>query len=144
VPQLNVALVPAPDQVVVRLAGDADLMTAPLITDAVVQAAGLGTRHVVVDVAGARFWDCSGLHALVGFTADMTAAGRDCRIVGASPATRRLITAASLTDRLHLDGPLNVVADAPPSPRRPMGQHGAPPHGRVDQLAAAGAPAVLH
>jgi anti-anti-sigma factor len=142
VPQLNVALVPAPEQVVVRLVGDADLMTAPLITDALVQAAGLGTRHVVVDVAGVRFWDCSGLHVLAGFTTDMTAAGRACRIVGASRATRRLITAGSLTDRLDLDGPLNVVADAPPSPRRPMGDGGIPPQGTVDQLAAA--PAVLH
>src|SRR4051795_12286629 len=87
VPLLNVALVPAPDQVVVRLAGDADLMTAPLITRALVEAATLGTRHVVVDISGTRFWDCSGLHALADFTADLAAAGRACRIVGATPAT---------------------------------------------------------
>jgi anti-anti-sigma factor len=141
VPQLNVALVPAPDQVIVRLAGDADLMTAPLITEALVRAAGLGTRNVVVDVAGTRFWDCSGLHVLVGFTTDMTAAGRACRIVGAPRATRQLIMAASLTDRLDLDGPLNVVAADLPSPRRPAAD-GVPPHGWVAELA--GAPAVLH
>jgi anti-anti-sigma regulatory factor len=58
VPQLNAALVPAPDQVVVRLAGDADLSTAPTIAEALTRAAGLGTRQVVVDVAGAHFWDC--------------------------------------------------------------------------------------
>ena len=105
--QLNVALVPAPDQVVVRLTGDADLSTRPPVADALTQAAGLGTRQVVVDVAGARFWDCSGLHALAEFTADLAAAGRSCRIVGAlaghPPADRRWPTS---TDRLELDGPL--------------------------------------
>jgi hypothetical protein len=47
VPLLNVALVPAPDQVVVRLTGDADLSTVPLLDDALAQAAGLGTRGLV-------------------------------------------------------------------------------------------------
>ena len=51
-PQLTVALVPAPDQVVVRLSGDADLSTAPVMTDALTRAAGLRPRQVVVDLAG--------------------------------------------------------------------------------------------
>jgi anti-anti-sigma factor len=104
VPQLNAALVPAPDQVVVRLTGDADLSTAPTIAEALTRAAGLGTRQVVVDVAGAHFWDCSGLHVLVGFTRELSAAGRACRIVGALPVTRRLISMAYLADHLQLDG----------------------------------------
>jgi anti-anti-sigma factor len=131
VPLLNVALVPAPDQVVVRLTGDADLSTSGLIADALLQAAGLGTRQVVVDVAGVRFWDCSGLHALVACTRDLRNDGRSCRIVGALPATRRLIAAARLTDELAIDGALTV----PPAPlpevrertgtpgRRPVGGH---------------------
>ncbi len=103
-PQLNAALVPAPDQVVVRLVGDADLSMAPLVADALSQAAGLGTRQVVVDVARARFWDCSVLHALAGFTRQLSAADRACRIVGALPETRRLIGMANLAGRLQLDG----------------------------------------
>jgi len=151
VPLLNVALVPAPDQVVVRLAGDADLMTAPLITRALVEAATLGTRHVVVDVSGTRFWDCSGLHALADFTADLAAAGRACRIVGATPATRRLLSAASLTDQLELDGPLDAGTTPPlavgnfaegRAPHRPA-TGAIPSQGRMHQLVTAGAPAVL-
>src|SRR4051812_50066113 len=88
-------------------------MTAPLITRALVEAATLGTGHVVVDVSGTRFWDCSGLHALADFTADLAAAGRACRIVGATPATRRLLSAASLTDQLELDGPLDAGTTPP-------------------------------
>jgi hypothetical protein len=66
---------------------------------------------------------------------------------------RRLISAALFTDRLDLDGPLNVVADPPPpvpagniaaheSPHRPAADGDVPPHGRGEQLVAAGGPAV--
>jgi anti-anti-sigma factor len=130
-PLLNVTLVPAPDRVVVRVTGDADLSTASLIADALSQSAGLGTRQVVVDVAGTHFWDCSGLHALREFTAELAAEGRSCRIVGAPARTRRLISAAGLENRLELDGPLTRPApvradDAPnwawaPAPRAGSG-----------------------
>jgi anti-anti-sigma factor len=106
VPQLRVALVPAPDQVVVRLTGDADLSTAPVVTEALTRAARLRTRQVVVDLACARFWDSSGLSALAEFTTELAADGRACRIVGALPRTRRLIGMANLTGSLLLDGPL--------------------------------------
>jgi anti-anti-sigma factor len=114
VPLLNVALVPAPDQVVVRLTGDADLSTVPLLTDALAQAAGLGTHHLVVDVAAARFWDSSALRALATVSAELKIAGRSCRIVGAGAATRRLVRAADLGDCLDLDG--LVVERATPEP----------------------------
>jgi anti-anti-sigma factor len=118
---LNVALVPAPDQVVVRFTGDADLSTLPVITEALGHAAAQGTRQVVVDLAAARFWDCSGLHALVAFTRELAADGRSCRIVGALADTRRLIGLAYLTHRLVLDGAI------PAGPaRRALPRHGAP------------------
>ena len=103
-PQLNVALVPAPDQVVLRLTGDVDLSTSPVVADALVRAAGLGTPQVVVDLGSARFWDCSGLHELVTFTKELRSAGRSCRLVGAQPATRRLIGMANLASDLQIDG----------------------------------------
>jgi anti-anti-sigma factor len=143
VPPLNVALVPGPDQVVVRLTGDADLSTVPLVADALAQGAGLGTRQVVVDVAGAHFWDCSGLRALAEFTSDLAASGRSCRIVGALAATRRLIGLADLTDHLVLDGPLPAQPVRPPVParpaaraRRPVGVHPVPVRGAQSPVAA--------
>lgn len=154
-PQLNVALVPGPDQVVVRLRGDADLSTTPLLTDALLQSAGLGSTQVVVDVAGTRFWDCSGLTALARFTADLAAAGRACRIVGAPAATRRLIVLAALGDDLVLDGPVqpsavvaaepepNVVAELP-APRALDQPAFSASSRRAEHLAAAGAAARRH
>ena len=127
-PLLNVALVPAPAQVVVRLTGESDLSTAALLADALTQAAALGTDSVVVDVAAVTFWDCSGLHALSAFTAELSAAGRSCRLVGAPAATRRLIGAAVMTDNLVLDGPL---PERPaPAPRQPT--EGRPADGRTE------------
>jgi anti-anti-sigma factor len=143
VPPLNVALVPGPDQVVVRLTGDADLSTVPLLADALTQGAGLGTRQVVVDLAGASFWDCSGLHALATFTGDLAAAGRSCRIVGALAATRRLIGLADLSNRLVRDGPLPAQPASPPAlprrampARRPVSGHPVPARGAQPPVAA--------
>ena len=116
-PLLNVALVPAPDLVVVRLTGESDLSTAAQLSDALSQAAGLGTDSVVVDVAAVRFWDCSGLHALTDFTADLARAGRQCRLVGATAATRRLVVLAGFAPALALDGPVHHPAVRPaPAP----------------------------
>ena len=112
-PLLNVALVPAPDQTVVRLTGEVDLSSAGLLADALRQAGRLETESVVVDVAQVRFWDCSGLHALADFTAELARAGRRCRIVGATPATRRLIVLADFAPALVLDGPVHLPAVTP-------------------------------
>ena len=118
---LNVALVPAPDQVVVRLTGDADLSTLPVITEALGHGASLGTRQVVIDLA---------------------AAGRSCRIVGALTDTRRLIGLAYLTHRLVLDGavparPAHRALPRQGAPaRRPVTGHSVPMHGAQPPVGA--------
>src|SRR3954453_15068761 len=119
VPLLNVALVPAPDQVVVRLSGDADLSSVPLLTDALAQAGGLGPAGLVVDVAAARFWDSSALRALATISAELGRAGRGSPIGGAGPATRRLVRAADLLDVLELDGPIVERAAQEPAVPQP-------------------------
>jgi len=140
---LNVALVPGPDQVVVRFTGEADLATSPVITEALGRAALLGTAKVVVDVATTKFWDVSGLHALVVFTGELAAAGRSCRIVGALSDTRRLIALADLADHLVLDGTVPVPPRRPAArprsgaaARRPPAGHPVPDHGGQPPVAA--------
>ena len=143
-PLLNVALVPAPDQVVVRVTGEADLSTTALLTDALAQAGSLRTRQVVVDVAGVRFWDLSCLYVLTEFTADLAAFGRSCRIVGAPQATRRLISLAALADGLNLDGPLRELplptTATLPTARRPVPEHPLRRRASGDLVPAGGAP----
>ena len=115
-PHLQTAVVPAPDQVVVRLTGDVDVPAVPRLTSALEEAAVAGRGAVVVDVAGARFRDCSGLQALAVFTDALVPAGRHCRIVGAPAVTRRLVRSAGLDGRLELDGPVDPADPRPAVP----------------------------
>ncbi len=123
VPHLHIAVVRGPDQVVVRLTGDVDVPAAGRLDRALQEAAVAGRGAVVVDVAGARFRDCSGLRVLALFSDALVPAGRSCRVVGAPAATRRLVRSAGLGDRLELDGPVDEVAPRPaaplPTPRTP-------------------------
>ena len=132
-PLLTVALVPAPERIVVRLTGETDLSTAPILCDGLTRAAAHGTRTLIVDVAGVRFWDCSGLHALADLTAGLRSTGRQCRIVGAGRATRRLIAMADFTTALDLDGPV-VRTDRPH--RRPTSPRAAPSWERPVEIPA--------
>jgi anti-anti-sigma factor len=100
------------------MAGEADLSTDAQLRESLDRAAAYGTRCVVVDVSLARFWDCSGLHALADVTARLRAADRQCRIVGATAPARQLIAMAAFTGALDLDGPVDAVAAALVRPRR--------------------------
>jgi anti-anti-sigma factor len=111
VPLLTVAHVPAHEGIaVLRLTGDADLSTLPLLAGALAHAVDTGAEHVVVEAAEVRFWDSSNLRALAAVTTELTASGRTCRIVGAGAATRRLIQAADYGSVLDLDGPGSAAA----------------------------------
>jgi anti-anti-sigma factor len=116
VPHLQIAVVRAPDQVVVRLTGDVDVPVAGRLRRALQEAAVAGRGTVVVDVAGARFQDCSGLRVLAVFSDALVPAGRSCRVVGAPAATRHLIRSAGFGDRLELDGPVDEVDPRPAAP----------------------------
>ncbi|WP_157937021.1 STAS domain-containing protein [Geodermatophilus chilensis] len=132
-PHLQIAVVRVPDQVVVRLTGDVDVLAAPRLTQALQEAALIGRGAVVVDVAGARFRDCSGLQVLAVFSDALVPAGRRCRVVGAPAATRHLVRSAGLGERLELDGPVDEVDPRPavplPTPRTPSpARRAAPPY----------------
>lgn len=101
-PPLLTALVPGTDRVVVRLLGEADIASSPRIAEALSAAAAHGAPLVVVDVAGVRFWDVSGLHALATFTREMATSGRQVQVVGATARTRRLVGLADFTHALRL------------------------------------------
>ena len=118
-PHLHIAVVRGPDQVVVRLTGDVDVPAAGRLDRALQEAAVSGRGAVVVDVAGARFRDSSGLRVLAVFSDTLIPAGRSCRVVGAPAATRRLVRSAGLGDRLELDGPVDEVDPRPAAPRTP-------------------------
>jgi len=99
VPLLTVSVAPAADRVVVRLAGEADLSTRPLLDQGLADAAAEGDP-IEVDLGAVRFFDASCLGALGVFRARLSASGRTCRLVGVPPRTRRIIDLAGLGDLL--------------------------------------------
>jgi anti-sigma B factor antagonist len=99
VPLLTVDVAPAADRVVVRLTGEADLSTRPLLDRGLQDAAAAG-NPVEVDLGAVRFFDSSCLGTLGSFSARLSAGGRTCRLVGVPPRTRRIIDLAGLGDLL--------------------------------------------
>jgi anti-anti-sigma factor len=99
VPLLTVAVAPSPDRVVVRLEGEADLSTRPLLDRGLSEAAAAGDP-VEVDLGGVRFFDSSCLGVLGAFSARLGASGRTCRLVAVPPRTRRLIGLTGLDELL--------------------------------------------
>jgi anti-anti-sigma factor len=95
VPLLTVAVAPAADRVVVRLAGEADLSTRPLLARGLEDAAASGDP-VEVDLGEVRFFDSSCLGALHSFSDRQSAGGRSCRLVAVPPRTRRLLELTGL------------------------------------------------
>jgi anti-sigma B factor antagonist len=99
VPLLTVAVAPAADRVVVRLAGEADLSTRSVLDQGLHEAAAAGDP-VEVDLGDVTFFDSSCLGTLGAFTARLGASGRTCRLVGVPPRTQRIIDLAGLGDLL--------------------------------------------
>jgi anti-sigma B factor antagonist len=55
-----------PDRVVLRLAGEFDVYTAPQLRERVIELVDGGTRHVLADLREVTFLDSTGLGALIG------------------------------------------------------------------------------
>lgn len=98
-PLLRVSVVRIDDAVVVRLDGELDLATAPLVADAIRAAdEQVPVHRVVVDAEQLTFADASGLEPLLAVH-DRLGPGA-VQLRNAGPALRRLLQLLSLTDAL--------------------------------------------
>ncbi len=95
--------------VVVTVAGEVDMTTAPGLTKAFDGVAG-SVRKVVVDLGGVTFLDSSGLNALVRGRRELAAADIELSVVAPPPGlARRVIGIAQLDSTL---APVDSLADA--------------------------------
>lgn len=101
-PILRVDVVRIDDAAVVRLDGELDFGTAPLVEDALRQAEEAERlRRVVVDASQLTFVDASGLDPLVAASERL---GPGCmRIRSPQPPVRRVLELLSLTELFELD-----------------------------------------
>ena len=76
------------DHVVLVLAGDVDIHTAPQVRDRLAALQAEGAKSVVVDLSGVGFLDSSALGALVAAHRELEAEGGSLKLAAPEPAER--------------------------------------------------------
>lgn len=90
------------DRVVVRLTGELDLASAPILERALTDADVTGAPLVVLDLDGLEFVDSTGLRAILMAHSDSSDKGREFAITPGSPQVQRLLSITSVTDHLRV------------------------------------------
>jgi anti-sigma B factor antagonist len=88
-------------QVVVAVAGEVDMATAPQLGEVLGAQTGV---DLVVDLSGVPFLDSSGLSVLVRKRADLAGTGRTLRVIGEQDNVRKILEVTGLLGPLHGDG----------------------------------------
>lgn len=99
------------DVVLVRLSGEADLHTAPLLRDALDQAIETEAETLVVDLGGVTFVDSMMLGVLLGTTRRMAERGMEMRIVVDDPHVLRIFELTLLDRVLRLYPTLELAVE---------------------------------
>jgi anti-sigma B factor antagonist len=99
------------DVAVVRLSGEADLHTAPILRDALDEAIGSGARTLVVDMTGVTFVDSMMLGVLLGATRRTRPRSIQMRIVVDDPHVRRVFELTLLDRVLQLYSSMQLALD---------------------------------
>jgi anti-anti-sigma factor len=89
-------IVPEDGRVLVRLAGELDLSTAPLVEERLREALSRGVRRLVVDLRNLDFMDSTGLTLLVRWARGAEQDGYDLALVRGEPRVHRLFELTGL------------------------------------------------
>jgi anti-anti-sigma factor len=88
---------------VVVLTGELDPHTAPRFAQALDPLQRPDIEQIVVDLAGVRFIDSSGLRVLIAAEHELSERGARLVLRAPSPAARRLLEITDLIDRLNVE-----------------------------------------
>ncbi len=88
---------------VVRVSGEIDIQTSPILEEHLVAAADGGLTSVVVDLAEVTFLDSTGLSVLIGGLKRCQEAGGEMRLAGLRPNVRKVLEVTGLTEAFHVD-----------------------------------------
>jgi anti-sigma B factor antagonist len=95
---------PSPGRVVVGVAGEIDVATAPEVERALAEAGA--EKRVVLDLSECQFIDSSGLRTLLGARSAAVSAGGSLVLVVADPGLLRVFEVVGLGDILEIHGSL--------------------------------------
>lgn len=101
---------------ILAVAGDLDVLTAPQLRDRLIEIAGRGDRHLLVDLRPTEFVDSSGLSALVTGLKRLRSLGGDMGLVCPAGNVRRLIEISALDQVFSLYDSPDGVERAATSP----------------------------
>ena len=118
---------------IIAVVGELDIATAPVLVRELGPLADRG-GHLILDLSGLRFCDCTGLNVLGWLRRRAAVSGGSVRLLAIIPALRQLITLARMTDLLSTAIGLADVTGLPPAP-------GARRTGVQDEIGGPAAPA---
>ena len=95
-----------------HMLGELDLARASELRSVLERYDRAGADPLVVDLAGVVFIDAAAMGVLAAVADEMERAGKELRVVNATPLTRKLLGILDLTTRVHLEDPPAI----PPSP----------------------------
>jgi anti-sigma B factor antagonist len=102
-PQLTVAPTIGSLGPCLRVVGELDIATGPLLRDALLRFADGGEGTILVDMAGVGFIDSSGISVLVDVQNRLGYQGRSLELHHVSAEVHRILDVVGLTERLRVD-----------------------------------------
>jgi anti-sigma B factor antagonist len=99
---------------VIRVTGEMDVASAPLLRTHVLDVIRAGHRHVVVDMRAVTFVDSAALSALLAGLRRLRTAGGDLRLVGGGHELERLLRITGVDRMLPLYSSVQEAATATP------------------------------
>lgn len=92
----DVAIETSGQTATLRLSGELDVSTAPVLRDRIVHLISEGRTHLIFECANLSFVDSTGLGVLIGARARALAANGSVAIDAAKPALRRLLAVTGI------------------------------------------------
>jgi anti-sigma B factor antagonist len=102
---IELAPEPAGSWPVLRVAGEIDIQTSPILEEHLQRALDLGKNSIVVDLNEVTFLDSTGLSVLVAGFKRCQGAGGDMRIERPQPNVLRVFEITGLADAFHVKVP---------------------------------------
>ena len=108
-PGLRVSFEPASERAgsgaMVRVAGEVDIQTSPVLHEHLTRVLDEGHTSIVVDLTDVSFLDSTGLSVLIAGLKRCQGSGGDLRVASPQPNVRRVLEVTGLADVFRLDGP---------------------------------------